>query len=210
VSARLKVAVLISGRGSNLQALIDACRPRGFPAEIVSVISNVPGAFGLERAAKAKIPASVVAHSDFPNREAFEDALGAALKKSGAEFICLAGFMRMLGPAFIGTWEGRIVNIHPSLLPAFKGLHVHEQVLKARVPVSGCTVHFVTPELDGGPTIAQAAVKVLADDTPDTLAARILEAEHRLYPLALRKIALGDVKLENGRTVFGVKRQNYL
>lgn len=198
---RLKTAVLISGRGSNLQALIDACRTPNFPAEIVLVLSNVPDAFGLERARKADIPTAVIRHRDYPTREAFDAAMEARLKDAGVEFVCLAGFMRLLSADFVRRWEGRIANIHPSLLPAFKGLNVHEQVLAAGARVSGCTVHFVTPELDSGPIILQAEVPVLPGDTAESLAARVLEQEHRIYPEALKRIAEGRVRLEDGRAV---------
>ncbi len=198
----LKVAVLISGRGSNLQALIDACANPDFPARIALVLSNVEGAYGLERAAKAHIPSAVLPHKNFARREAFDDAMDAKLREAGIEFVCLAGFMRLLSPSFVKRWEGRIVNIHPSLLPSFKGLHVHEQALAAGVRISGCTVHYVVPELDSGPAILQAAVPVEPNDTPDTLAARVLEAEHRIYPEALKMVAEKRVRLENGRAVF--------
>jgi phosphoribosylglycinamide formyltransferase-1 len=199
---RLQVAVLVSGRGSNLQALIDACATPGFPAEIKLVLSNMEGAYGLERAAKANIPAVTLPHKKFASREAFDDAMDEKLREAGIEFVCLAGFMRLLSPSFAKRWEGRIVNIHPSLLPSFKGLHVHEQALAAGVRISGCTVHYVVPELDSGPAILQAAVAVEPSDTPDTLAARVLEAEHRIYPEALRMVAEKRVRLENGRAVF--------
>ncbi|MEY4941025.1 MAG: hypothetical protein RIQ93_2760, partial [Verrucomicrobiota bacterium] len=163
---RLQVAVLVSGRGSNLQALIDACATPGFPAEIKLVLSNMEGAYGLERAAKANIPAVTLPHKKFASREAFDDAMDEKLREAGTEFVCLAGFMRLLSPSFAKRWEGRIVNIHPSLLPSFKGLHVHEQALAAGVRISGCTVHYVVPELDSGPAILQAAVAVEPSDTP--------------------------------------------
>ncbi|MCW8951198.1 MAG: phosphoribosylglycinamide formyltransferase [Rhodospirillales bacterium] len=196
-NAPLKVAVLISGRGSNLQALIDACAQPGFPARIVRVISNEPDVFGLERAAQAGIPTATINHRDFPNRHAFEDALHAQLVEDGVEFICLAGFMRILTDIFVERWLNRLINIHPSLLPAFKGLHVHEQALEAGVRFSGCTVHYVRPAMDSGPIIVQAAVPVLQDDTPDDLAARVLLAEHKAFPLALKLIAEGRVTLAN-------------
>jgi phosphoribosylglycinamide formyltransferase-1 len=203
---KLKVGVLISGRGSNLQALIDATRVSDFPAEIVLVISNVAGVHGLERAAKAGIPTQVIPHKNYPSRDEFDAALDVALKKAGVEFICLAGFMRMLGEKFARHWQGKIVNIHPSLLPAFKGVRVHEQVLDAGVTVSGCTVHFVIPELDAGPTILAAEVPVQPGDTVETLSARVLKQEHVIYPMALRMIADGRVKLVNGQAVFKAER----
>jgi phosphoribosylglycinamide formyltransferase-1 len=200
-ASKLKAAILISGRGSNLKVLIDACAQDGFPAEIALVISNVADAGGLAFAADARIPTKVISHKSFPSREAFDAALVAALVEAGAEFICEAGFMRIHSEGFVRKWLGRMINIHPSLLPAFKGTHVHERVLEAGAKVSGCTVHYVVPELDSGPTILQAEVPVLADDTPERLAARVLEAEHRIYPQALRLIAEGRVRLENGRIV---------
>jgi len=191
----LKVGVLISGRGSNLDALIRATATPGFPAGIVTVISNRAEAAGLAKAEAAGIPAHVIAPRSFPSKEAFEDALDAALERAGVELICLAGFMRLLSRAFVTKWKDRIVNIHPSLLPAFKGLHTHERVLAAGVRVSGCTVHFVRPDMDTGPIILQAAVPVEASDTPETLAERILAWEHKIYPQALRYIAEKRVQI---------------
>jgi phosphoribosylglycinamide formyltransferase-1 len=199
---KLKVGVLISGRGSNLQALIDAARAPDFPAEIVLAISNVADAKGLERAAKARIPTQVIPHKNYAARDEFDAALDVAFRKAGVEFICLAGFMRLLGEKFARAWQGKIVNIHPSLLPAFKGVRVHEQVLEAGVAVSGCTVHFVIPELDAGPTILAAEVPVHPGDTVEALSHRVLKQEHVIYPMALRMIAEGRVKLVNGQAVF--------
>ena len=199
---KLKVGVLISGRGSNLHALIGACAQDDFPAEIMLVISNIAGAGGLEHAAAAGIPTIVIPHGDFPGREAFDNEMDAELKKAGIEFVCLAGFMRLLSTSFVKEWEGRIINIHPSLLPMFKGLNVHQQALDAGVRLTGCTVHYVVPELDAGPPIAQAAVPVEPHDNAETLAARVLEAEHRIYPEALKMVAESRVRLENGRAVF--------
>lgn len=198
MSAKLRVGVLISGRGSNLKSLIDACAAPDFPAEIVLVMSNVAGAGGLDHAAAARIATKVVTHKSYPSREAFDAALDAALKDAGVAFICEAGFMRIHSEGFVREWLGRIINIHPSLLPAFKGTHVHEQAIEAGVKVSGCTVHYVTPELDSGPIVLQAEVPVLPGDTPETLGARVLAKEHELYPRALRLIAEGKVRLENG------------
>jgi phosphoribosylglycinamide formyltransferase 1 len=202
MSAKLKVAVLISGRGSNLQALIDACADERFPAQIVLVISNVAGAQGLERARRAGIMTEVIAHTDYDHRESFDAAMDASLAKAGTELICLAGFMRILGDGFVRKWQGRLINIHPSLLPSFKGVAVHEQAIAAGVKISGCTVHYVISELDSGPAIAQAAVAVRDDDTAESLAHRVLQAEHRLYPSVLRLAAEGRVRLENGRVLF--------
>ncbi len=202
MSAKLRVAVLISGRGSNLQALIDACADATFPAQIVLVISNVAGAQGLERAREAGIATEVIEHARYDRRDSFDAALDSSLTKAGAELICLAGFMRILGDNFVRKWQGRLINIHPSLLPSFKGTHVHEQAIDAGVKISGCTVHYVISELDSGPAIAQAAVAVRDDDTAETLAKRVLEAEHRLYPSALKLIAEGRVRLQDGHAVF--------
>jgi phosphoribosylglycinamide formyltransferase-1 len=199
---KLKIAVLISGRGTNLQALIDACASADFPAEILLVISNVAEAPGLARTRAAGIPAAVIPHGDYETRDAFDAAINTRLREAGAELICLAGFMRILSDTFVRKWDGRLINIHPSLLPAFKGRHVHEAAIASGVRISGCTVHYVTPELDSGPAIAQAAVAVHPHDTADTLSARVLEAEHRLYPLALRLIAEGRVQLHAGRAIF--------
>ena len=199
MAVRKRVGVLISGRGSNLQALIDACGEPTFPAEIVCVISNVAEAEGLARAARANIPAHVIRHGAHASREAFDDALDTVLRETGCELVCLAGFMRVLSDNFVERWRGRIVNIHPSLLPAFKGLDVHARVLAGGVRISGCTVHFVVPELDSGPIIAQAAVPVRPDDTEGSLAARMLGAEHKLYPLGLRLVAEGKVWLDGER-----------
>ncbi|HEX3809480.1 MAG TPA: phosphoribosylglycinamide formyltransferase [Rhizomicrobium sp.] len=192
---RTKTAVLISGRGSNLQALIDACARADFPAEIALVISNVAEAEGLVRAKAAHIATHVISHKDFASRETFDAAVDTALRTAGIEIVCLAGFMRILSDTFVTAWEGRLINIHPSLLPAFKGTNVHQRTLDAGVTESGCTVHFVVPELDSGPIIAQAKVPVEKNDTVETLAARILAAEHALYPEGLRQVSSGAVKL---------------
>lgn len=197
--AKLKIGVLISGRGSNLQALIDAAADTAFPATIATVISNEPDVAGLARAQAAGIPTTTINHRDFPDRAAFEDALHAALGEAGVELVCLAGFMRLLTEGFVRRWWDRLINIHPSLLPAFRGLHVHEAVLAYGARFSGCTVHYVRPAMDDGPIIVQAAVPVLADDDADRLAARILAEEHRIYPLAVRLIAEGRVQVEGER-----------
>ncbi len=192
---RLKLAVPISGRGSNLQALIDACAKPDFPAEIVIVISNVADAQGLERAKQAGIPSRVIAHRDYDSREAFDGEMTKAIEAAGAELVCLAGFMRLLSDEFVDHWRDRMINIHPSLLPAFKGLDVQARAIAAGETVSGCTVHFVRKEMDEGPIIIQAAVPIHADDDADALAARILEQEHRIYPEAVRLIAEGRVRI---------------
>ncbi len=197
--ARLKIAVLISGRGSNLQSLIDATGESGHPARIVSVISNIPAVEGLGRAARAGIPTRVINHNDFADRDGFEAALHQALSEDGAELVCLAGFMRLLGDEFVKLWHNRIINIHPSLLPSFRGLHVHERVIESGVRFSGCTVHFVRPAMDDGPIIIQACVAVPPKSTPDDLASLILVQEHKAYALAVRMIAEGRVRVVNER-----------
>ena len=195
--AELKLAVLISGRGTNLQALIDACAADDYPARIVLVVSNEPGAKGLDRARVKQIPSMVIDHHDYPSREAFDAALAEAIKQSGADLVCLAGFMRVVADEFVRLWRDRLINIHPSLLPAFPGLNTHARALEAGVRFAGCTVHFARTELDAGPIIVQAAVPVHADDTPDSLADRVLEAEHRSYRMAVRLIAEGRVRVTN-------------
>jgi phosphoribosylglycinamide formyltransferase 1 len=193
---RKRVAVLISGRGSNMMALIEAAKAEDYPAQIVLVVSNRPDASGLTRAQKAGIATVTVDHQKSGgDREAFERALDAELEAHGIDIVCLAGFMRLLTPWFVARWSGRMLNIHPALLPAFKGLDTHARALAAGVRIHGATVHFVVPEVDSGPIIAQAAVPVLDDDTPATLAARVLKAELRLYPLALGLVASGKTIL---------------
>jgi phosphoribosylglycinamide formyltransferase-1 len=194
-AGKLRLGVLISGRGSNLQALIDATRISTFPAEIVLVISNRADAQGLMRAEDVGIPTLVIPHAKFPDRESFDDTLDAALTKAEVELVCLAGFMRLLTPGFAERWRDRLINIHPSLLPAFKGLRPHRDAIAAGVRVSGCTVHYVRPEMDSGPIIVQAAVPVEDGDDEATLAGRILAAEHAAYPLAVRLIAEGRVSV---------------
>lgn len=193
--ARLKTAVLISGRGSNMQALVDAAADPGYPAEIVRVIANVPGAGGLARAAEAGIATAAIDHRDFDGRAPFEDALHAELIDAGVELVCLAGFMRLLTADFVEQWYDRMINIHPSLLPSYKGLNTHERVLADGVRFTGCTVHFVRPAMDAGPIIVQAAVPVLPDDDANALSARVLTAEHRCYPHALRLVAGGRTSI---------------
>jgi len=196
---RLKTAVMISGRGTNMQALIDACAAADAPAEIALIVSNVPNAPGLNRAIAADIPTLTIDHRDFPDRESFERRLIEDLTTEGIELICLAGFMRLLTEVFVKHWLDRLINIHPSLLPAYKGLDTHARVLADGVRFTGCTVHFVRPAMDEGPIIVQAAVPVHASDDADTLAERVLAAEHRCYPLALRLIAEGRVTPVDGR-----------
>ena len=192
-----RVAVLISGRGSNLGALI-AAQDAGY--KIILVISNVEGAGGLEKARAAGIATEVISHAG-KSREAFDAELDAGLRAAGAELVVLAGFMRILSDGFVRGWEGRLINIHPSLLPAYRGTKVHERVIAAGERESGASVHFVVPELDAGPVIAQTKVPVHSDDTPESLAARILAVEHKLYPDALKLLASGKVRLEEGQTV---------
>jgi len=196
--ARLKIGVLISGRGSNLQALIEACARPDYPAEIALVIANRADAFGLERARQAGLAMRVIPHRDFADRASFDAALDEALRRADVELVCNAGFMRILTPWFVERWRDRQINIHPSLLPAFPGLHTHERVLAAGVRFSGCTVHFVRAAMDTGPIIAQAVVPVLPDDDAERLAARVLAAEHRLFPLALRLVAEGRARIVAG------------
>ncbi|PCJ61574.1 MAG: phosphoribosylglycinamide formyltransferase [Rhodospirillaceae bacterium] len=197
---RARVGVLISGRGSNLQALIAACEAPDYPAEIALVIANVADAKGLEHAKRAGISFCVISHKDFPDRAGFDAALDSALRQANIGIICLAGFMRLLGEKFTTAWRDRVLNIHPSLLPAFPGLNTHRKVIEAGVKISGCTVHLVRPELDAGPILIQAAVPVAQDDTPETLAARVLTMEHRCYPMALRLLATNGVRVEENRT----------
>ena len=208
----MKIAVLISGRGSNLQALIDAANQPGWPAEIVLVISNVAGAQGLERAKAAGIPTTVINHKDFEDRETFDASMTEAIEKSaagnGAELVCLAGFMRLLSTHFIDHWRDRLINIHPSLLPAFKGLEVHQRVLDAGEEFSGCTVHFVRPEMDTGPILLQTKMPVQPGDAADTLAARVLEQEHVIYPEAVRLIAEGRVNVDGELALIDGKGKN--
>jgi len=196
--AGYKIAILISGRGSNMAALIEACQTEGFPAEVALVLSNRPNAPGLTLAKAAKIPTRIIQHGEFESREAFDAAMTEALADSGVRLICLAGFMRLLSAEFCQRWRDSIINIHPSLLPAFKGLRVHERMLDAGVQIAGCTVHYVRPAMDEGPILVQAAVPIAADDTPDSLAARILEQEHLIYPLAVRMIAEGRARPAGG------------
>jgi len=197
----LKVGVLISGRGTNLQALIDACAASDFPASIAIVISNKADAYGLTRAQEAGLSTAVLDHKDYADRASFDTAVDAALREAGVEFVCLAGFMRILSESFVEGWRDRLINIHPSLLPSFKGLDTHQRAIDAGVKITGCTVHFVRPAMDDGPIIVQAAVPVLPDDDEKRLAARILESEHVIYPLALRLVAEGKVSVDGEKTV---------
>jgi len=201
MSARRKVAILISGRGSNMQALVRAAAEPDYPAAIVLVLSNRVDAAGLDFARKQGIPTAVVAHRDFSDRASFDAAMDGEIRKAGAELICLAGFMRLLDPVFVDAWRDRMLNVHPALLPAFKGLDTHRRALELGVKIAGCTVHFVRNEMDTGPVIAQAAVPVLPGDSPDDLAARILAQEHIIYPMALRLVCEGRVTVQGDRAI---------
>jgi phosphoribosylglycinamide formyltransferase-1 len=200
-NSRLRAAILISGRGSNMQALIEDCAQAESPAEIALVISNKADAGGLAWARAADIATDVVSHRAFADRAAFDAEIDAKLRAAGIQLVCLAGFMRILSGEFVAAWRDRMINIHPSLLPSFRGLDTHARALAAGVRLHGCTVHFVRPEMDTGPIILQAAVPVEATDTPDSLAARVLLAEHRIYPQALRWIAEGRVRVVNERVI---------
>jgi phosphoribosylglycinamide formyltransferase-1 len=199
--ARLKAVILVSGRGSNLQALIESCRDPHFPVIIDLVLSNNPEAYALERAKAAGIKTIILNHHHFSDRSAFDQSLHKILCEHQIDLICLAGFMRLLTADFVTQWPQKIINIHPSLLPAFKGLHTHKRALEAGVKIHGCTVHFVTPDLDDGPIIAQSAISVFDDDTEDSLAARVLEEEHRLYPQCLKLIGEGRFILKDRRII---------
>ena len=199
---KLKLAVLISGGGTNLQALIDACSSDDYPAQIETVISNRPDAYGLKRAELAGIQTLCIDHKDYETREDFEDILHDAIKDSGAELICLAGFMRLLTPTFVGRWKDRMINIHPSLLPSYKGLHTHARAIEDGVQFGGCTVHYVRPEMDDGPIIMQAAVPIEADETEESLTKKVLKYEHILYPSAVKMIAEGKVRVSGRKCVF--------
>jgi phosphoribosylglycinamide formyltransferase 1 len=192
-AGKKRVGVLISGRGSNMVALIEAAKTEDYPAAIVVVISNRPDAAGLAYAREAGIETAIVDHRQFgDDRESFDRALDAQLQQHRIDLVCLAGFMRLLTPSFVRRWSGRMLNIHPALLPQFKGLHTHRRALGAGVERHGATVHFVVPEMDSGPIVAQESVPVLDGDTEETLARRVLEVEHRIYPQALRLVAEGQ------------------
>jgi phosphoribosylglycinamide formyltransferase-1 len=201
--SRKRVAVLISGRGSNMVSLIEAARAPDYPAEVVLVLANKPQAGGLELAKTAGIATRVIEHRAYPNREAFDAAMQVELERARIDIVCLAGFLRLLTPGFVNLWQGRMLNVHPALLPSFKGLDTHARALAAGVKVHGCTVHFVVPEMDAGPIIAQAAVPVADDDTEATLGARVLAQEHVIYPLALMRVASGQARLAGERVTTG-------
>jgi phosphoribosylglycinamide formyltransferase 1 len=196
-----RLGVLISGRGTNLQAIIDAIAAGRLRAEIAVVVSNIASAAGLDRARAANVPTFVMPHQDWPSRAAYDRALADALRARNVDLVCLAGFMRLLGPAFIDAFPNRILNIHPSLLPAFPGLDAQRQALQHGVTVSGATVHFVDAALDAGPIVGQAAVPVLADDTVASLTARILEVEHHLYPEAIDRVLIGGWRIDGRRMI---------
>ena len=201
-SSRKRVVVFISGGGSNMLALVRACAAPDFPAEIVGVISDKADAGGIARAEALGIATFTFVRKDFDSKEAHEAAIFAALDTLAPDILCLAGYMRLLTATFINRYEGRMINIHPSLLPLFAGLHTHQRAIDAGVRVAGCTVHFVTEGMDEGPIIAQAVVPVLPTDSADTLAARVLSVEHKTYPLALKLFAEGKVSMRDGRAVF--------
>lgn len=215
MAARLAVVVLISGRGSNLQAIIDAAQ-RGLPVEIRAVVSNVAGAAGLERARGAGIQTEVLEHAEYPDREAYDHALQRLIDRFQPGLVVLAGFMRILTPTFVAHYHARMVNIHPSLLPAFPGLNTHQRALEAGVREHGASVHFVTEEVDGGPVIIQARVPVLPEDTPEVLAARVLEQEHGIFPQAIQWFAEGRLTMKgnavllDGRPVTGMTTERLM
>ena len=201
MTTRIPTAILISGRGSNMMSLVEAARAPEYPAEIVIVISNRPDAAGLTWAKAQGLKTVALDHKAYKTREAFEAELQTALLSAKVELVALAGFMRLMTPQFVKLWHNRMINIHPSLLPSFKGLDTHERALSAGVKLTGCTVHLVRAELDEGPIVAQAAVAVLSSDTPDVLAARVLSAEHKLYPAALALIASGRARLDGDKII---------
>ncbi|MBN9282762.1 MAG: phosphoribosylglycinamide formyltransferase [Hyphomicrobium denitrificans] len=198
---KVRTAILISGRGSNMQSLVEAAQADDYPAEIVLIASNRPDAAGLEWAKARGLPTLAIDHKKYKTRDAFEAALQDALAAAGTELVALAGFMRLMTSDFVEHWRDRMINIHPSLLPSFKGLHTHERALAAGVKIAGCTVHFVRTEMDEGPIIGQAAVPVLSGDDPATLAARVLAAEHRLYPASLKLVASGLARVEGEKVI---------
>lgn len=193
-----RIVILISGRGSNMEAVVRACAAEGWPAQVVAVISNRPGAPGLDFARSCGIEAEVVDHRAYADRDAFDQALSAALDRHQPDLVVLAGFMRVLGESFVRHYEGRLLNIHPSLLPAFPGLHTHRRALEAGCKIAGATVHFVTPTLDHGPVVVQAAVPVLPGDNEASLSARVLRAEHQIYPRSVRWFVQGQLEVRAG------------
>ena len=208
MTRRIKVGVLISGTGTNLQALIDACQSPNYPAEIVVVISNNANAMGIQRAQESAIRAKIVQHENYATREEFDSQLSVILSKAKCELICLAGFMRILSEDFVNRWGNRILNIHPSLLPSFPGTKTHERALEAGVKISGCTLHFVTAALDSGPIIGQAAVPVFDSDSPHDLANRVLAEEHKLYSSGLKLVSNKLLNKEDINIDLPEKRHN--
>ncbi len=202
MTPRKRTAILISGRGSNMRSLIEAAADPRYPAEIVMVLANRPEAEGLGFAKEHGVATAAVDHKIHAGRESFEASLQVLLELHRVEFICLAGFMRLFTPSFVRAWEGRLINIHPALLPAYRGLHTHERALADGVKIHGCTVHFLAPAMDEGPIIAQVAVAVLDSDTPETLARRVLEQEHRIYPAALAAVASGRIRISGNRVLY--------
>lgn len=200
--AKLRLGVMISGSGTNLQALIDACQTTDYPAEISVVISNRPNAKGLDRAKKAGIEAVAIDHKLYDDRADFETAIHECLQEHRVQLVCLAGFMRILNPEFVNRWKDRMINIHPSLLPSYKGLHTHARAIEDGVRFGGCTIHYVRPEMDNGPIIMQTAVPIAADETEESLAAKTLAYEHQMYPAAVRMIAEGKARVSGNRVVF--------
>jgi phosphoribosylglycinamide formyltransferase-1 len=207
---RKRVAALISGRGSNMLSLMAAARQPDYPAEIALVFSNKLDAPGLATAREAGIATAALSHRDHPTREDFERAMQALLENHAIDLVCLAGFMRLLTPWFVEQWAGRMLNIHPALLPSYRGLHTHERALADGVKIHGATVHFVVPEMDAGPIIAQAAVPVVDGDTPETLGARVLAQEHVIYPLALKLVASGATRIDGNRVITGERASESL
>ena len=199
---RRRLGVMISGGGTNLQALIDACQTAGYPAKIEVVISNRPDAGGLDRARKAGLNAICIDHKDFEDRTSFEDAVHTCLTDHKVQLVCLAGFMRILGSDFVGRWKDRMINIHPSLLPSYKGLHTHARALEDGVRFSGCTIHYVRAEMDNGPIIMQAAIPIDHNETEDSLIAKTLSYEHQMYPAAVKLISEGKVRVSGNKCVF--------
>ena len=197
-----RTVVLISGRGSNMVALAGAAQNPDYPCEIAGVVSNRTASEGLEKARSMGLVAKTVPDGDYPDRESHESAMLEIISGFEAEIVCLAGYMRLLTDGFVGKWKGRILNIHPSLLPMFRGVDTHARALAAGLRIHGCTVHFVTPQMDEGPIIAQAAVPVLTDDDEESLSNRVLAAEHRLYPMALKLVAQGKVRMSGARCVW--------
>ncbi len=199
---KLRLGVMISGSGTNLQALIDACEAADYPAEIVVVISNRPGVKGLARAEAAGLPALTIDHTNYETRESFEEAVHTTLSEHKVQLVCLAGFMRLLTADFVIRWKDRMINIHPSLLPSYKGLHTHERAIEDGVRFAGCTIHYVRAEMDNGPILMQAAIPISPDDTPDSLASKVQTYEHQMYPAAVKLIAEGKVRVSGHKVAF--------